>query len=284
VTIQFTETKTIHQALTQLFRWYQLYERPITPERIALQLEILDPDIELDMTYGKGKGHDRYLAGVRALPTTEQHSHHVRNAEAKKLDDARIELHADVTYQQLKADGALSSTKLHYTMFLRGTDSGLPIFTKLQVQVLGAAQEATFLDAYPTSRIKSFMHYWLLLMEGIGQSAAPFKELLGKDGFTLHFSSGKEPMTTYEQLAGWHQGVGSQIKLSSHHPKNLQVKVLDEQTFSASVDFDWIGVNLNDKLMTAKTHHDWVLKDTVERFLRMKQATATAVQPFTVVE
>src|SRR5688572_1020563 len=50
-----------HAALAQYYRWYQLYERPITPARIELQLEILRPDIYLESMLGKGEGHERYV-------------------------------------------------------------------------------------------------------------------------------------------------------------------------------------------------------------------------------
>lgn len=51
-----------------------------------------------------------------------------------------------------------------------------------------------------------------------------------------------------------------------------------------SVDFDWKGINLEGKNMTAQTHHEWVLaNDKDERFARLKSMKATLVQPFRVV-
>ena len=284
VKMEFKETKTTHKAHAQLYRWYQLYERPITPERLAFQLQILDKDIELDMTYGKAQGHDQYLAGIAALSPTDKNAHHVLQSEAKELDSETIAMETDVVYQNLKADGTLSSNKLHYTMTLEEQESGLPIFTKIRVRLVEPDKGATFADAYPESRTQSFMHYWLLLMEGVGESAAPFQELLAQDGFTLHFTSGKEPITTFEGLETWFSGVGGQIQKSSHIPKDLEVKVVSDDTFSVSVNFDWVGVANDGSLMTAETHHEWILKDTQERFLRMKEAKVTTIKPFQKVE
>lgn len=276
----FAETATEHRALAQLYRWYQLYERPITPERIAHQLEILDQDVLLEMTYGTARGHDAYLAGVAALPGTDRNAHHVLHAEVTPLDDRTTMIQAEVVYQRLAENGTLTSNLLHYDLWLEHQPDALPIFTRIRVRAVGPDEATMFEDAYAESRAKSFLHHWLQLVENVDGSPAPLQELLATDGFSLYLTSASEPLTTFEQLETWFAGVGAQIDESSHRARNLKVSVMDEDTFSVSVDFDWLGVTGDGRLMAGETHHDWILEDTGERFLRLKQANVTTSRPF----
>jgi hypothetical protein len=49
------------------------------------------------------------------------------------------------------------------------------------------------------------------------------------------------------------------------------------------MDFDWEGVSVAGQPMTARTHHDWTLTETGERFLRLNRFHVTAIEPFTPV-
>lgn len=56
-----------HAALTQLHRWYLLYEEP--RYGIENQLDILAEDVRVASGLGEAKGHAQYAERVQQLPT-----------------------------------------------------------------------------------------------------------------------------------------------------------------------------------------------------------------------
>jgi hypothetical protein len=274
----FEETMTRHRALVQLHRWYQLYERPITPERLTRQLQILDKDIVVDSTRGKVTGHDGYLQGVGTLDPTDLNSHRVRSATVQALGGGKIALAAETTYQLMKRDGTLTGVELHYDAILHDADE-LPIFDEIRVTLKGRSSETEFVDAYADNRVRSFVHAWLWQMERVGGSAEGFRELLGQNGLDLLFSTDAKPITSYEQLAAWFAGVGARVAKSSHRESGLQIAVSGAGQYAVDVDFDWSGTDKADNPLAGQTRHHWLLEDRGERFCRLKQARVTALRP-----
>jgi hypothetical protein len=160
----------------------------------------------------------------------------------------------------------------------------LPVFESIRTTRLGEVHESAFEDTFPSSRVKSFMHYWLLLVDGMGKSAASFQELLASDGVALRFSAAGGPITTFEQLERWLTGAFAQVAKSAHQPENLKIEIAGDGVYAVSVDFGWSGVSKTGRLMAARDHHDWILQETGERFLRIKEAKATTLEPVHGVE
>jgi hypothetical protein len=279
MTSNFEETKTRHRALVQFHRWYQLYERPMNPERIAKQLEILDQDVTISTTRGDVKGHDGYRHGIATLNPADLNSHRVRSATVTRLESGKIGLSAEIIYQRLEPNGTLTSAELHYEGKLRDEPGALPIFEELDVALKSLVSAPAFVDAYPGNRVGSFIHAWLWRMEELGSSPEGFRELLATDGFELHFSTGSAPITTYEQLADWFAGTGARVAKSSHRESGLTIDASREGEYTVGVDFDWAGVDKTGQALAGRTHHDWVLKDGGERFCRIKQARVTVLRP-----
>ncbi|MEM9490209.1 MAG: hypothetical protein AAGC55_13770, partial [Myxococcota bacterium] len=274
-------TRDLHGALTQLHRWYQLYERPFTDERIARQLEILDPTVEVKSSFGTAVGHEQYLAGINALPPNDKNAHQVMSAQVEVLPGGQLALSTATRYQRLQPDGTLTSIDLRYQTELRRDSGGLPVFTKIHISPVAPSEDKEFSDVYLDNRVKSFVHYWLFLMEALDGDAEPFRELLAEDGFALHFSSSAGPMTRHEQLAAWLAAVPTQLSMSSHRVANITFADGDE--IAVSLDFDWRGQRKDGVAMKGRTHHEWKLVDTGERFLRMREARVTVVEPLSTV-
>ena len=55
---KFQDVKNSHLALTQYYRWYQVYEVPLTKQRIANQADILAEDVEISSVAGVTKGKE----------------------------------------------------------------------------------------------------------------------------------------------------------------------------------------------------------------------------------
>lgn len=277
------ETRTDHAALTQFYRWYVLYERPITPERVEHQLEILAPDVQIDGARGKGTGHAAYREVVAALPTAERHAHHIQRTKITRRDATTTDLEADIVYHMSGPDKSVVSHALHYTTTLRDEPGRLPVFTSITIKPTGPGNATAFADAYAHNRATSFLHYWLWRIEDVTGSAEPFRELLAEDGLALEFSTSGTPLTSFDQFAAWHAKTTAMVKQSSHVPENVKIEPRGDGVHLAA-DFRWRGVTADGKAMAALTHHEWDLIDRGERFPRLRRAKVVQVEPFRPVE
>ena len=268
-----------HLVLAQYHRWYQVYEVPFTKKRIKNQKDILSDDVEISSQLGTTKGKEGLEDRLKVY-TGWKNAHHVKHTEVKILSDGQLSLEADILYQNIRPDNSKYSYTIHYSTELLPRENDLPLFTKLDLKPTAEVQEFHFEDAYPENRAKSFMHYWLYLMEN--PNGDQFRELLADD-FSLQLNAGQN-ITTLSEFDVWIESISEKILTSTHSYKNLKIVDNRDHTFTVSVDFDWKGININNEKMIAETHHEWLLSNNMEeRFARMKTMIVTIIKPFQVV-
>ncbi|MFB7121829.1 hypothetical protein [Bacillus tropicus] len=279
---KFKDIQNNHLALTQYYRWYQVYEVPLTKARIDNQLDILAEEVEISSQAGTTKGKVGIEDRLRMFEGW-QNAHHVENTSIKQLNDEELSLEADILYQNIRPDDSRYSYRIHYSTILKLRENDLPLFTKVHLEPIGTVENPQFTSAYTDNRAKSFMHYWLYLMETASVNGDKFKELLAEQ-FELNFSTGSK-IDTLEGFNAWLVTAADRVKHSGHYPKNLSVTENTDHTINVSVDFEWEGISVDNKPMVAETHHEWVLENNLdERFARMKMMKVTQTKPFQIVE
>ncbi len=269
-----------HLVLAQYHRWYQVYEVPFTANTIGNQKDILSDDVEISSQNGTTKGKDGLEDRLRVF-TGWQNAHHVQNSTVKLLENGNLSLEADILYQNIRPDNSKYSYTLHYSTLLQQRENDLPVFTRLNLQPSGVVEEFKFEEAYAENRVKSFMHYWLYLMEC--PNFNKFKELLDNN-FVLHLSTG-DSISDHESFKRWIDSTAFKIKTSTHQYKNLEILNSNNTILKVKVDFDWKGITTNNEKMIARTHHEWILSnDTENRFAKMKQMHVRILNPFQLVD
>ncbi|MBY0243834.1 MAG: hypothetical protein K2Q03_00110 [Sphingobacteriaceae bacterium] len=275
---KFELEQNTHLVLAQYYRWYQVYEVPFTKKRIENQKDILTDDVEIVSQMGTSKGKEGLEDRLKVFEGW-LNAHHVQNTKVTQLADKKLSLEADILYQNIRPDASKHSYTLHYSTILQTRNNDLPRFEKLELKPTGEVKEFNFESAYVENRAKSFMHYWLYLME-TNQNEL-FKELLAST-FKLNLSDGKQ-IENYLDFEKWKNAATAKIATSTHQYKNFNVQETEEDVFLVSVDFDWLGITIDGKEMTAETHHEWILKnDKDDRFAKMKEMTVTIINPFVI--
>ncbi|MED3540583.1 hypothetical protein ABEX53_33030 [Bacillus toyonensis] len=279
---KFKDIQNNHLALTQYHRWYQVYEVPLNKARLENQLDILEDEIEISSQAGTTKGKMGLEDRLKMFEGWKN-AHHVENTSINQLNDEELSIEADILYQNIRPDDSRYSYRIHYSTILKLRENDLPLFTKVHLEPIGTVENPEFTSAYADNRAKSFMHYWLYLMETASVNGDKFKELLAEQ-FELNLSTGSK-IDTLEGFNAWLSNAPSQVKESGHYPKNLSVTENTDNTIHVSVDFEWEGISVENKPMIAETHHEWVLENNLdERFARMKMMKVTQTKPFQVVE
>jgi len=279
---KFKAIQNSHLALTQYYRWYQVYEVPFNKARIDNQLDILAEDVEILSQVGSSKGKNGIAERLKVFEGW-QNAHHVKHTTIKQISDEELSLEADILYQNIRPDLSRYSYTIHYSTILKLRDNELPLFTKVHIEPTGNIENPQFQSAYAENRAKSFMHYWLYAMETVSVNSGKFRELLAEQ-FELNLSTGSK-ITTHEGFYIWVATIPNQVKQSGHFPKNFTVTENTDHTLSVSVDFEWEGISSDNKPMIAETHHEWILENNLdERFARMKMMKVTQTKPFQIVE
>jgi hypothetical protein len=270
-----------HAALAQYHRWYQVYEMPFTQRRIDNQKDILADDVEITTSAGTMKGKTGIEERLKVYEGW-LNAHHVQQTNVSLLPDGKISLEANIIYQNIRPDQSKFSYTIYYSTELQPRENELPLFTKVQLKPTGEIKEFQFESVYAENRSKSFMHYWLYLMETQKGNSEKFKELLAKD-FWLQLSSG-DTVDTLDKFDAWFKSITAQVLTTTHSQKNLKIVDNKDNTFKISVDFDWMGINVKNENMIAETHHEWILENNMdERFAKMKTMKVSIIKPFQVV-
>lgn len=267
-----------HAALTQLYRWYLLYEEP--KYGIENQLDILDKDVTVKSGLGEAKGHEQYAKRVKQIPTTWKNAHDVKSTAVTLGEDGSITMTANITYlnEGLLKDGGVRSADLTYTTVLKATDTVLPDFTSIEIAQNSEGKAEAFVSEYDNNRMRSLVHYWLALIEDPSRNPEPVREILA-DGFSLNFSSGA--ITDFDGFKAWLAGPGSSVVASTHEIGDFSQEGIGENQYKVSMTFDWNGILPNKAEMTAKTKHTWVvIDDPTERFARIKTVDVEVLEPF----
>ncbi len=278
----FKAEQLAHAALAQYYRWYQVYEVPFTVKRIENQKDILSDEVEIITHVGTTKGKDGLDERLRVYEGW-LNAHHVQHTEIKQVSEKELSLEADIIYQNIRPDQSKYCYAIHYSATLQLRKGALPVFTMLRLSPAGEIKDFIFKSAYAENRSKSFLYYWMYLMETTSENSKLFNELLAAD-FSLK-TSGEKELNTVDAFNGWIQDISANISAGSHTYKNLVILEREEDLFAVSVDFDWTGVNTDNKKMIGETHHEWVLVNNKdERFARLKKITITVIKPFQIVK
>lgn len=281
-TAEITAGYKKHAALTQLHRWYLLYEEP--RYGIDNQLDILAEDVRVASGLGEAKGHAQYAERVQQLPTEWQNAHDVTSTDVQIAEDGTISLTADITYlnQGLLPDGAVRSADLTYTTTLVPGETVLPKFSDIEIAQNSEGTAEAFVSEYGDNRMRSLVHYWLALIEDPTRDPEPVREILA-DGFSLNFSSGA--ITDFDGFKAWLAGPGSQVKASTHEIGDFSQESTGENTYKVTMTFDWNGIAPDDTQLVAKTRHIWTVEDDpTERFARIKTVDVDVLEPFRPAE
>ncbi|ALD21704.1 hypothetical protein [Hymenobacter sp. DG25A] len=276
----FLEIEQSHLALAQFYRWFQLYERPLTDERRQHALALLADDVEIQSVNGAFKGHAAFLERL-ALYDGWKTAHHVQFAAVKPLTPDTLELVGHVLFQNIRPDGNRHSYNLQYDARLALIPDELPVFTSIKLTPTGNVEPVAFEDAYPVNRVSSLLHYWLYCMETHNGDASRMRELYTPE-FELYTATAGH-LSNWEQVQAWIGALPVRISYSSHHIRDLTVQANADSTFSASFILDWQGISSEGEPMIAELQHEWLVEDNPNnRFAALKNVRIVTTEPFQI--
>ncbi len=276
-------TQHIHAVKTQYYRWYQLYEREITPRRIENQMDILSDEVEITSVAGTLKGKAGYPERLNVYKGWKN-AHHVQFANVKSYKDGTLRVDVEIIYQNIKPTGEKNQVRIAYDIYTNPyKSSALPKLNVVNLRPVEQLEVSEFKDAYPTNRVLALMHYWLFNIEKMDGNLEPFKAILA-DEFELKFSK-KSIITNFEDFKVWVKNAGLETSQTNHFPENIVISELSENEYKLEVEFVWRGRNSKGAAMKAHTLHTWLIEDNIEEpFARIKNINVAYKEPFSVIE
>lgn len=275
-----TTTKMEHAIKTQLYRWYNGYERYFTASRIANQLALLAEDIVITTPRGKVAGKTNYSWGLKDYKGMKI-AHTIEDIAITPKTNGVISVAVSTIYHGIQRDGTDNCMRFTYENELTPIPNQLPLFKSIQLSVADVLGSPTFKDTYPRLRSLAVMHYYLFLIEQLQENATEFQEIL-TDDFQLNLSP-TTVINSIKDLGTWLKGLTQKIAITSHHPNNIIVTSLSLNKYELKVDFDWEGSTVTQQKMMAKTRHTWVIIDKKnERFAKVQSINVAQLIPFTI--
>lgn len=159
----------------------------------------------------------------------------------------------------------------------------VPLMSAIEIMAADPAQPLPSRGAdFQGSRLLSTNHRWHTLVEDPNRAPEPFKELLG-DRFKMEFGHGS--VNSYEEFCDWVHGSASSVNASRHDLESFTWAPLQGDDCRAVFVLDWLGLNREDKVMTAKTKHTWIMTDDGSgSYPKIQHMNVEFLQAFAVID
>lgn len=271
-----------HRALTVVHRWYTGYETE--QKNRGHQGELVTEDFVLNRPVESGlpsvQGRQAYLDSWATAYPGQSNAHHLRGLTVEPTGEHTARAH--VTHDFETGGPATNGAAVIAYDFELVQDPAerLPRISVFSEQVL-EYRDAPFEEAYTENRVRAFVHYWLSLLERPAPDAEPLRELIADD-LAMTLPDGRV-LHTFDEVADWYAATGGQVEVSTHHIKDLRITAEPGDRIRVTMDFDWEGIHVSGRPMTARTRHAWTLTESGERYLRLSDFAVTALDPFTPV-
>lgn len=267
-----------HLIKAQYFRWFQTFEVPQTPQRLAHHMEILSDSVKIVTQNGPINGEEG-MKGFLSYVEKWQNSHHVGEMDIRKGENDTYILEADIKYQNILPDSTKNNYKLHYyTELIPGEDSDMPVFNLIELLPTENLGSDKFIDAYPENRSKSLIYYWFYILDNFEGNEQKVKELLAEN-FEFYFFD--KSATDYDQFVHIVKDSYKELESGFHAPKNIQTVQLEKNNYSISFDLEWYGITKDGKRLVGEVHQDWtIINNPDERFAKIKDIRIKLIEPF----
>lgn len=286
MTNHFDEINLYHLALTQCYRWYQVYEIPFNEMRINNQLDILSDDVVISTPNGISKGKSSVAARLSKFEGWKN-AHHVQNIQVTRGEGDMLLLEADSVYQSMRPGSDLEHV-VHYEIKLKMRNDDLPLFTDVKMTYVTQdplkikSTKINFQNTYIENRAKSFMHYWLYLVRTATDHHL-FEELLAKD-FKLCPSTNIE-INDLEEFDIWLNSIADEIKQGCHYPCNISIKEGPDHTIRIEFYIEWHSESASIGQIKTLLHNEWILENNPdERFARLKEMNVIQINSTTAIK
>ncbi|MGW2207193.1 hypothetical protein [Streptomyces sp. NPDC001774] len=272
------KSRRYHSAKAQFHRWFQLYERPRTPDLAERQLQLLADHFEIVTVAGDPvRTREGYRERIMAHGPEDRYGHRVKRVTVEEFGFYFLRMRAEVHSQHLGPSGMVTGTHMVCDGELTGSVDFEPLFTRLKFTPIGITRDEELIDTYPENRARALVHRWLSLNEEPSLGAYAYDELIAPDGeFTLMF--GTAPLTDRCSVAAWLQSLAQRLATGRHVVEAFRMTEVRDGKYTIGMDIDCRGSAESDP-MAGRVRHEWTLLDTAERYCRILTAQATPIVP-----
>ena len=257
-----------------IYRWFQLFEQPLTKERVDLQLKLLSPEIHIETPLGQISAKEQFPqkififeqwvnavhfdeiyvhpCGVRVYTAYLNSSYEVQMIDGSKVNyvvnfEADVILNDDLTYQ-FKRIKIKKDQKYH-------------VFQK---------------DIYSFLRTSELVHYSFGLLERSSDNIQLYKNFFNPE-FEIN-TLNSEKITTLPDLSSWLAKLNLKWKNLMLNPTNIEAVILPSSEIQVSFDLLMEGENMDGMKKISLSKNIWVVTNNpLEEYARVKSMKAEAL-------
>lgn len=258
-----------HLLLTQIYRYYLIFQKPYTVERIQHHLDLLSDDIirtYTDDTVRGKSGIKQRLTLIRNL----QHSFYFKNIKIKHYSNGKHQAKVSYHFHDILPD----LSEEHYNMVdefdLQELENEMPLITKVSMLSMEKSMnKQPFKSTYAETRGRSFLHLWLYCMESCNKSADIFKQFLSAD---FSFQTEDKIINTFTDFSKWLENLLSQYLRSAYIPKDIVAQENEDGSINLKFVLDVDRITLDRKIEMAEIRYQWrLINDPNHKYPRLKE-------------
>ncbi len=274
----YGKTKAANFVKSAVYRWFQLYERPLSPNRISCQMDLLDERVRIISAVGKVYGKEHFSAELLKF-NNRKNSFVIENINVYPCGINMYTAQTTVFYNGVNATGENKSYMLTFEADLKRLDDISYTFLRIKLKTKKEVK-GNFVDAHSQNRSLGLIHYCMGLIEHQVKDPGVLKSCFLPE-FTVQ-PLGCNPIHERTELIQWISNINGLIQGVQISPVNITVEEIIDSDKFYDVQFDLLfeGYNSAGIFKNSLSKNRWIIKDNANDCLpKIKSIEVEKLEP-----
>lgn len=130
---------------------------------------------------------------------------------------------------------------------------------------------------HPTNRVRALVHQWMAVWDRNDGDAAPLLDLLSPEGFAIHVTTQKEPISTAAGVEKWFGAFHEQVAEDEHQVQSVEISPLADGAYRVEIAVRCPGTALGGGPFLVRSQHSWEVVDYGGLFPRIRRLEAKLI-------
>ena len=261
---------------SSLYKWFQLFERTLTKERVKLQMDLLADDVKIITSLGSIYGKKDFPNRL-AIFENWTLANHIADIDIYPSGVRLYTAKTTSSYHVIHPDGQIKNYSVQFEADLKLNDDFTCIFQRIVIKSEGNDNDQ-FTDVYHQHRANDVIHYCMGMIEKNVEDSTLFEDCFA-DTFEIQPLK-NEPINSIEGISPWVQSLHNKWSSLSLNPVNIDAQTISDDEIVVKFDLLMEGKTDDGKTMSSLSKNQWILSNKInEAFARVKLIQVEKLEP-----
>ena len=259
-----------------LYKWFQLFERPITTERIQLQMDLLANDVSIITSLGSIKGKSNF-PNQMSIFNNWTLANHIAEIDIYPVGVRMYSALTKSDYHVIHPDGNVKNYTVQFEADLKLNDDLNCEFHRIVIKSVANANDK-FKDNYALHRASDVVCYCMGMIEKNVIDSSLFENCFESD-FEIQPLKNTS-INSLSSILVWIEELNKTWANLSLNPVNISVHTSPDDEIEVKFDLLMEGVDMNGKSVSSLSKNQWLLSNDInEAFARVKLIRVEKLEP-----